>query len=249
MMSSHTLFEILVAVHIVTGSVGLFSFWVPVIGRKGGVTHDRFGKLFTYCMIVTGTVAVGIALTTLSDPVGTHPHLSDHPVFHDPRLISGIFGWMMLYLAILTVNLAWHGWLCINNRRNHRDNRAWHNLLSQLVLTLAATACAVQGLRIGQPLMVGISMVGYATVATNLWFLFVSKARPVDRIREHIKSLVGAGISVYTAFFAFGAVRLVPELALAPALWAVPLVIGLTLIIYHRRAVARRFAGRASATA
>ena len=81
-------------------------------------------------------------LTTLSDPMGTHPHLHDHPVFSDPRLISGIFGWMMLYLAILTVNLAWHGWLCINNRRNHRDNRAWHNLLSQGVLTLAATACA-----------------------------------------------------------------------------------------------------------
>ena len=68
--------------------------------------------------------------------------------------------------------------------------------------------------------------------------------RPIDRIKEHIKSLVGAGISVYTAFFAFGAVRLVPELALAPALWAVPLITGLTLIIYHRRAVTRRFHSR-----
>jgi hypothetical protein len=66
--------------------------------------------------------------------------------------------------------------------------------------------------------------------------------RPVDRIREHIKALVGAGISVYTAFFAFGAVRLLPELALTPGLWAVPLVVGLTLIIYHRRAVSLRMA-------
>ena len=62
---------------------------------------------------------------------------------------------------------------------------------------------------------------------------------PTDRIKEHIKCLVGAGISVYTAFFAFGAVRFIPELALQPGLWAVPLIVGLTLIIYHQRVVTR----------
>jgi hypothetical protein len=244
MMSSHNLFELLVAIHIVTGSIGLVSFWVPVISRKGGANHARYGRVFTFCMLATGSVAACIALTTLADPLGTHPHLRDHPIFSDPAMISGIFGWMMFYLAILTVNLAWQGWLCINHRRDHRRNRAWHNLLSQGVLTVAATACTLQGWRIGQPLMIGISLVGYATVATNLWFIYKPRPRPIDRIREHIKALVGAGISVYTAFFAFGAVRLVPELALAPALWSVPLITGLTLIIYHRRAVSRRFHAR-----
>ena len=248
MMSSHTLFEILVALHIVTGSIGLVSFWVPVAGRKGGRNHARFGKLFTYMMLVTGTVAVGIALTTLSDPLGTHPQLVTHPEFSDPRLISGIFGWMMLYLATLTVNLAWHGWLCINNRRDHTRNRAWHNLLLQALLTIAAVSCAWQGWLIGQPLMIGISMVGFATVGTNLWFLYKPNPRPVDRLKEHIKSLVGAGISVYTAFFAFGAVRFIPELALTPALWSVPLLVGLTLIIYHQRAITRKMQPRAPVT-
>jgi hypothetical protein len=51
---------------------------------------------------------------------------------------------------------------------------------------------------------------------------------------------VGAGISVYTAFFAFGAVRLMPELALTPTLWAIPLVIGLSLIVYHQGVVTRQ---------
>jgi hypothetical protein len=245
-MSSHGLFELLVAVHIVTGATGLLVFWVPVVGRKGGRNHARFGKLFTMTMLVTGAVAVAIALTTLSDPLGTHPHLVEHPVFSDPAMISGIFGWMMLYLAILTVNLAWQGWLCINNKRDHLRNRAWHNLLSQGVLTVAAVNCLWQGWLIRQPMMMGISMVGFATVATNLWFLYQVAPRPVDRIKEHIKALVGAGISVYTAFFAFGAVRLVPELALTPALWAVPLIVGLALIIYHRRAVSRRMAAPVS---
>ena len=243
-MSSHLLFEVLVAMHIVTGATGLVVFWVPVVGRKGGAMHARYGRVFTYMMLTTGLVAVGIACTTLSDPVGTHPHLTRDPLFSDPRLIEGIFGWMMLYLATLTVNLAWHGWLCINNRRDHAANRAWHNLLLQLLLTVASANCAWRGVALNQPLMVAISGVGFATVATNLWFLYKPRPRPVDRLKEHIKSLVGAGISVYTAFFAFGAVRLVPELALTPALWSVPLVTGLALIIYHQRAVTRRLGAR-----
>ena len=88
-------------------------------------------------------------------------------------------------------------------------------------------------------MMMGISMVGFATVATNLWFIYKPKPLPTDRIKEHIKCRVGAGISVYTAFFAFGAVRLLPELALQPGLWAVPLIVGLALIIYHQRVVTR----------
>jgi len=44
---------------------------------------------------------------------------------------------------------------------------------------------------------------------------------------------VGAGISVYTAFMAFGAVRLAPQLALNPIYWSIPLSIGLSIILYH----------------
>lgn len=248
-MSTHTTFEMLVAMHIVTGAIGLISFWVPVAGKKGGVNHRRFGKLFTAMMLTTGAVAIGIACTTLSDPAGTHPHLLEHPDFGDTALIAGIFGWMMLYLATLTVNLAWHGWLCIRNRNDHAANRVWHNLLLQVLLTIAAVNCAYQGWQLQQLLMVGISMIGFATVATNLWYLYKPNPRPLDRVKEHIKSLVGAGISVYTAFFAFGAVRYVPEIALTPALWSVPLITGLVLIIYHQRVVTLQFRRREAAAA
>ncbi len=246
MMSTHTVFEIFVALHIVTGSVGLVSFWVPVAGRKGGPGHARYGKLFALMMMLTGSFAIGISLTTLSDPLGTHPQLVSHPDFAQPGLIAGIFGTMMLYLATLTINLAWHGWLCIRDRTGPAANRAWHNQLLQVILAAVAANCAWQGWLLRQELMIAISFVGFATVATNLWYMYKPNPRPVDRIKEHIKSLVGAGISVYTAFFAFGAVRLLPEIALTPALWSVPLITGITLILYHQRAVVLRFRARAA---
>jgi hypothetical protein len=227
-------FHILVWTHIASGAIGLVAFWVPVLGRKGGHAHRRWGKLFVASMLVTGSVAIGISTCTVIDPVGTHPHLPD------AVLVRGIFGWMMLYLAVLTINLAWYGWLCVQNRTRHAANREWRNLALQVLVTVAAANCALQGWLIGQPLMIGISFVGFATAATNLRFLFKAKPARNEYLFEHLKGLVGAGISVYTAFFAFGAVRLMPQLALNPLLWAVPLTTGLAIIIYYKVDLGRK---------
>ena len=235
------LFHWLVAAHIVTGAVGLVAFWVPVTMQKGGSWHVRAGRVFTISMLATGTIACGIAATTLTWPLRTHP------AFADAALVRGIFGWMMLYLALLTINLAWHGWLVAVNKRDHAANREWRNLALQPLVLLAAANCLWRGWQIGQPLMIAISFVGFATVATNAWFL--TKARPTvfDWQLEHIKSLVGAGISVYTAFLAFGAVRLMPDAALSPALWSVPLVTGIAIIVFNQQRVRRRYARPRSA--
>ncbi|MEK9542851.1 MAG: hypothetical protein VW016_05205 [Luminiphilus sp.] len=249
MLSSHDIFLALVTVHIVTGSVGLITFWIPVVGRKGGRNHRRFGQLFINALLATGLTALAIATTTLFDPVATHPHLSNHDVFGDPQMISVIFGWMMLYLATLTVNLAWHGRLALMHRTNHAATGTPVNFALQVLLTVAAGNCLLQGYWSDQIMVMAMSLVGFATVATNLWFIFKPQPRRHDYIKEHIKSLVGAGISVYTAFFAFGAVRLMPELALTPGLWAVPLVTGLILIIYHQQATTRRFQARGASAA
>jgi hypothetical protein len=224
-----TLFHTLVVTHIVFGAVGLVSFWVPVIGRKGGPLHKVWGKVFAWSIIGAGCVAVGLATCTLIDPLGTHPHLTDK------AFVRGIFGVMMLYLAILTLNLAWYGLQTIANKRNHGANRRGLNLVLQPLLLIAATACAMEGVIIGQVLMVGMSVIGFATVATNLAFMLNAKPGPKDWLREHVKAIVGAGISVYTAFFAFGAVRIMPEIALNPILWSVPLITGLSIILYHWR--------------
>jgi hypothetical protein len=227
-------FHAVVLAHIVTGSLGLVAFWVPVVARKGGERHKAWGRVFTASMLLTGAIAVVIATLTLLDPVGTHPHL-DFP----PSLISGIFGWMMLYLAVLTMNLAWYGWECIRLRRRHAAHRSVINFLSQAVLFVVALNCAVRGLLLQQWLMVGISIVGFATVATNLRFMLDRTPSPQAWLREHLKGLVGAGISVYTAFLAFGAVRLMPEMALNFGLWAIPLVTGLAIILFHWRRIWR----------
>ena len=35
-LSTHGIFETLVIIHIITGTVGLISVWIPIAGKKGG---------------------------------------------------------------------------------------------------------------------------------------------------------------------------------------------------------------------
>jgi hypothetical protein len=220
-----------VAGHIATGSVGLITFWIPVLSKKGGERHILFGKIFAYALLATGSIAIGISVCTLLQPLATHPDL------HDTDLVKGLFGWMMLYLATLTISLAWYGLKCIHNKRNHPANRHWFNVGLQILTILVAGNCAVHGMLIGQPLMMAISLVGFASGATNLWFIATEAPARMAYLKEHVKALVGAGISVYTAFMSVGLARLFPDHAFNPMIWATPIGLGIALIVYHHRRI------------
>lgn len=226
-------FHALIAIHILFGSVGLISFWVPVIGKKGSKNHRKWGKVFWVTIMVAGSIAVCLASLSLYDPLATHPHLVDR----DPAFVRGIFGVMMFYLAILTLNLAWYGLETIKNKADHARNRTGLNFWLQPLLIAATLGCAIEGIIIEQYLMIGMSLIGFATAGTNLAFMFTKVPRPKEYLKEHVKAIVGCGISVYTAFFAFGAVRIMPSMALHPALWSIPLAVGLSIILYHHRKI------------
>ena len=229
------LFEWLVAAHIVTGTVGLVCMWVPVVGRKGSPSHKRWGKVFAYSMLITGSIAIGISLCTLHSPLETHT-FSD-----DAKMVRGVFGWMMLYLASMTIMLAWYGLLCIRNKRHHERNRNSLNLLLQFVTFVTAANCMVRGVDLANPIMIGISIVGLTAAVLNTRFIFQSAPPLNEWLVQHTRGLVGAGISVYTAFLAFGAVNLLPAYAFNPIVWATPTVLGVGLLLYHQfRIVAQR---------
>lgn len=230
----HTIFRALVWAHLSAGSVGLVLFWVETLGTaKGGRAHKVWGKVFVACMLFTGTMALLMSTLTLLDPFTTHPHFVGHPTFGDGQLVRALFGWMMQFLALLTVSLAWHGWGVVVHKRDHGANRNIPNMVLQVAVIVTALNTAWRGWVIGQPVMLGLPVVGVASGVTNLWFACGDTPRRFAYLIEHVKALVGAGISAYTAFLAFGLVRLMPDRVFTPVLWAIPLGGGLAIIIYH----------------
>jgi hypothetical protein len=140
----------------------------------------------------------------------------------------------MAYLAILTVQLVWHGVATIRWKKDHLAHRHWANIGINVLVILAALTCAYRGWLIKEALMMWFAVVGVASGLTNLWFILLAKPSKILYQLEHVKAIVGSGISVYTAFMAFGFVRLAPGHALNPKMWAIPLAVGLTIIIYHQ---------------
>jgi hypothetical protein len=223
------LFEVFLWVHILFGATGAVTFWIALATRKGGGTHKTWGRIFARSLLVTGICAMGMSLCTLAWPVETHPKIADIV------LVRSIFGWMMFYLGLLTVSLCWHGLQVIHHKHDHRQNQRPFDVGLQLAVIAAAANCALQGWLSGWYLMIGMALVGFASAGTNLLFAFTEKPWRLQYLVEHFKALVGAGISVYTAFLAFGAVRFMPSGALSGILWFPPIVVGVSIIVYWRQ--------------
>lgn len=222
------LFDVLVAAHIVTGTVGLIALWVPVVGRKGSPTHRKWGLLFSHALLLTGLIAIGISLCSLYAPLETHPFADD------AQLVRAVFGWMMLYLSVLTVMLVSYGRWCVQNRAAHHRNRTPINFSLQALTFMTAVICAWQGWLVNEPLLPAMAIVGVAAAVLNTRFILTARPVPGAWLVHHSRGVVGAGISVYTAFLAFGAVNTMPALAFSPLVWATPTVLGVSFLLYHQ---------------
>lgn len=222
-----TLFGALVNAHIFFGAIGLVVFWAPVIAKKGGVVHRRAGFFFIYVMMTTGTIATCVSLTTLTAPMETHPLVKDE------ALIMGQFGWLMLFLSLLTLDLAWHTLATVRYKRNHAGHRSVPSIVLQLAVVVSGLNCAWHGMKLDKSLLVGVGLLGAFAGVVMLVFMFVSSWARTTYVHQHLRAGVGVGISAYTAVLAVSLVRYAPEEAFNPYLWAIPTALGSTLIGYH----------------
>ena len=228
------LFELVLAAHVGAGIVALTSFWGAVATVKGGPAHRGWGRVFAASIYAAGFMALGMGTLSLFWPLAMHPGLTD------AALYRGLFGWMMLYLALLTISMTRYGLKMIANRRDHVQNRHWSMVGLQLLVLAAAINCAWHGAMLRQPLMIGVSVIGFGTTLTYLWYMFRQVPGRGDYIPEHLKAMVATGIAAYTAFLSVGLVEMFPAHAFNPTIWAVPTVIGVMIIAAFLRPIAVR---------
>jgi hypothetical protein len=225
------LFTALIVGHVIVGTVALISFWVPVVTAKGGAAHRKWGRIFHYAVCIAAWFAIAMALLNLTFADDRHPTLTDRELF------EGLFGWMMLYLGVLTLGLTTYGMgqaqIC---RTGGEMQRLWH-LPIQAAVFVAASVCAIDGMLLGQPLMIALALLGIGTAVT--FVLAIVRPRP-DRgtaTGEHLKAMVGAGIAAYTAFLSVGLLQLFPAYVFNPIVWSVPSLVGVAIILFQIRAL------------
>ena len=226
-----SLFRLIIVAHVAAGVVALASFWVAVLAAKGSAVHRRWGRVFANAIYA----AAGLALTM--GGLSVLAPLANHPQHTDTALYRGLFGWMMIYLALLTISMTRYGLQMIANQRDHDANRHWTMVALQIAVLIACVNCAVHGIILRQPLMIGISLIGFGTTMTYLWYILRPAASPRAWLPEHLKAMVATGISAYTAFLSVGLIEMFPEHAFNPAIWVLPTIVGVGIIIVQLRRV------------
>jgi hypothetical protein len=220
-------FDLLIIGHIIAGTVTLISFWGPVIHKKGSPGHLRWGRVFVRAIYAAAIMACVMGILNLLPGADRHPTLTDRALFH------GLFGWMMLYLGVLSLLLTRYGVSALAARRKRLALTDWPTRIGLIVTALAALQCGAQGWLLGNGLMMGLAALGLVTVITFGWQAMKPSPTPQGLLAEHLKAMIAAGISAYTAFLSVGLLRIVPEHVFNPMVWSAPSVVGVMLIIHH----------------
>ena len=94
-----TMHDLLRALHMATGFVGLAAFWIPALTRKGGRLHIAAGRVFGACAYVVALTALGSTSWALLHPsswAGESIRLGQVPA--DEIMFVAILGFLGLLL-------------------------------------------------------------------------------------------------------------------------------------------------------
>ena len=233
------LYHILLIIHVAAGVVGLIAFWIPLFARKGGRLHIRAGWVFATALLVVSLTAATTAVWTLLDPIGTRPPLSgvtDLAAYVTERRVLGA---LLAYLAILTFSFGWQGIQVIENKNQHDALRSPFTIALNAALFASALGILFIGIRIGAGVLIGMSVIGLAVGPLHLAYVLKREVARMEWFYKHFGAMLGGGIAFHTAFFVFGASRLLPGFESNVVMWFAPALVGgagiMFLNVYYRR--------------
>ena len=234
----------LLYLHIALGAIALLLFWLPIVARKGSKLHIAAGKAFYTIMLVVAGSGIIMTLIGLADPVGIYINSRQlTPEQIESMMLWRIpFTYFLLLLSLLTWVTVRHAIGVLRAKTNRSMLRNWRYQGPVFMMFPVALFVGWQGISIAMPLLIIFAVVSLISATTISTYVYRAEIKPRAWIIEHFSAMVGAGIAVYTAFFAAGGRRLLSQWL--PGEWqivswlAAP-VIGLTILAtlsgYYKR--------------
>jgi hypothetical protein len=218
--------KMILYLHIAGGSAALLSMLLPMLTRKGGLTHRRAGWVFVGGMTV-------VSITALA--------LSASRYFFDPRPEAGAFALFLFYIAILTGAGVSSGIRVLHTKNRTSPHRHPWDIGVAALLTLTAVAMAAYGIVSGKVLFAAFSVIGLVNGIQALAYWLRPPTHRMHWWLEHMTSMLGSCIAATTAFFVVNA----PQAGLARTsliVWFAPAIIGVPAIALWTNYYKRRFA-------
>jgi hypothetical protein len=220
--------SILFLIHIIVGSMALLLFWVPIVTKKGGLDHRKFGRHYANTMYAVAASGALMALMVIYAPlVIKHQLVHENTNNQQLALTLRIFWSFLLYLSLLTFVNVRHGILVLKNKRQHRKMCQWPHLMSIGLLLVGGLMILLLGIIYSNTLHIVSGILG-SLLAIQTGRFCLAKSVSANRwLVEHLSAFIGSGIGAYTAFLAFGGRSMVGDLGQWQIVfWIAPGVIG-----------------------
>jgi uncharacterized membrane protein len=224
--------------HIAGGTAALLSMLIPLVTKKGSLTHRRAGWVF-----VSGMTIVSITAFLLAGARW----------LGDPTVRGREAGAFLFFVAILTATSVSAGVRVLRAKTRTTAHRHPWDLGLPALLAASSIAAAGYGLTTGNHLFTGFSIIGLLVGGGQLAYWRTPPSHPMHWWFEHMSSMLGACIAATTAFLVVNAGRLGLE-TFSLVVWLAPTIVGVpTIAIWtryyrHKFAPATRRASTASAT-
>lgn len=244
--------SILLYLHIAVGVVALMIFWIPVVGKKGSLNHKRYGLAYMWCMYTIAISATLMSIMVLLAPTYFKADMLAGARYPEAALNMVYGAWtLLLVLSLLTFNSVHQGRIALVTKTDRSYARKPYNVLVPIALLVAAAV--LLGMTIAGHLNAILGYVfsigGMISALQSLRYAFAKRVAPNAWLLEHLGSMLGSGIGVYTAFFAFGGRYLLSHLGeWQLVLWILPGVLGGIAIHFWSRRYAIPASQRTSAS-
>jgi hypothetical protein len=220
--------------HIAGGTAALLSMLIPILTKKGGMTHRRAGWVFVGGMTIVSITAFLLAgARWMTDPT--------------PRGREA--GAFLFFVSILTATSVSAGVRVLRTKSRTTPHRHPWDLGLPALLTASSIGAAGYGVSSGNHLFTAFSIIGLLGGGGQLAYWMTAPSHPMHWWFEHMGSMLGSCIAATTAFLVVNASRLGFE-TFSLLVWLTPTIIGVPTIVIWTRFYRRRFApltGRATA--
>jgi uncharacterized membrane protein len=201
-----TVFNIILVLHIIAGSLGLLLGTYILIRKKGDKTHKLLGKIFAIAMISTGILAFMLAYI--------------HPNFF--LFIVGVF---TIYLAATGYRMIY-----LKNILQGQKPKIIDYILTILMLIVSITFLYLGILNIINGNNFGFVLCLFGAISLRLCYVDykIYNQKINDKLfwlKNHIGRMTGAYIAAFTAFLVVNNTFLNPILV-----WSLPGIIGTIFI-------------------
>jgi uncharacterized membrane protein len=217
--------------HILSGFLALCVFWIPIVTKKGGRTHNRVGWVYVWAMASVSITALFMGIYRLTWDAG-------------PDADAIPFSWFLIFIAILSSSTAWYGVRVLRHKRRKELHRKVIDLLFPTLLFVSGIGISVYGWIIGFPLLQYFPLLGLFLGGTQLLYWLTVPKNKSHWAVEHIVGMLSCCISTVTAFTVFGAPRLLQVEAVSLFVWFLPTLVIVPLIIGFSNVYKKKMDGR-----